>query len=165
MYKRLLRERTTNTSGVKSMAAKKILIVDDEANIGASLQMVLEGEGYKVVLCSSAEEFRAQIPHTWADAYLLDVRLPGFDGLKVLRRAKESGSKSQFIVITAFDSREIGVRAIQGPPGNPHRGTHHPCHRSPKPPLLVPGIRRRLREQTLPKIPGAGPQRCLSEAY
>ena len=41
--------------------AKKILVVDDEPNIGRSLQMILEGEGYNVATCRTADEFRARI--------------------------------------------------------------------------------------------------------
>ena len=40
------------------MAVKRVLVVDDEPNIGISLQMILEGEGYNVLVCRTAAEFR-----------------------------------------------------------------------------------------------------------
>ena len=55
---------------------KRILIVDDEENIGRSLQMILEGEGYKVLVCRSAAEFRTRLAAYHPDACLVDVRLP-----------------------------------------------------------------------------------------
>jgi two-component system nitrogen regulation response regulator NtrX len=64
---------------------KRILIVDDEENIGRSLQMILEGEGYKVLVCRSAAEFRGRVAAYHADACLLDVRLPDGNGIDLLQ--------------------------------------------------------------------------------
>ena len=58
---------------------KRILIVDDEENIGRSLRMILEREGYAVTVCGSAAQFQAHPEVRRADAFLFDVRLP--DGL------------------------------------------------------------------------------------
>ncbi|MGH9658967.1 MAG: response regulator, partial [Bryobacteraceae bacterium] len=55
---------------------KRILIVDDEENIGRSLRLILEREGYAVTVCRSAAEYRAHPDARRADACLLDVRLP-----------------------------------------------------------------------------------------
>ena len=67
------------------MAPKRILIVDDEENIGRSLQMILEGEGYKVLLCRSAAEFRTRLAAFRPDVCLLDVRLPDGNGIELLK--------------------------------------------------------------------------------
>src|SRR5580693_3520896 len=63
---------------------KRILIVDDEENIGRSLQMILEGEGYKVLVCRSAAEFRTRLAAFRPDVCLLDVRLPDGNGIELL---------------------------------------------------------------------------------
>ena len=55
---------------------KRILIVDDEENIGRSLRLILEREGYAVSICGSAAEFQSNPDVRRADAFLLDVRLP-----------------------------------------------------------------------------------------
>ena len=57
------------------MASKRILIVDDEENIGRSLRLILEREGYAITLCRSIREFRAHPDAPRADAFLFDVRL------------------------------------------------------------------------------------------
>ena len=49
------------------MASKRILIVDDEPNIGSSLQLILEREGYSVSICHSTEEFRREPARRAAD--------------------------------------------------------------------------------------------------
>src|ERR1022692_5050605 len=56
------------------MASKRILIVDDEENIGRSLRMILEREGYSIGVCRSIREFRAHPDVERADAFLFDVR-------------------------------------------------------------------------------------------
>jgi two-component system nitrogen regulation response regulator NtrX len=100
-------------ASVKIMAAKKILIVDDEANICASLQMVLEGAGYRVVICHSAEEFRNQIPDTWADAYILDVRLPDGSGIELLHALRQVDKQSPAIMISGHGTIADAVAATR----------------------------------------------------
>ena len=78
------------------MATKRVLIVDDEENIGRSLRMILEREGYAVELCRSAAEFQAHPDARRADAYLFDMRLPDGNGIDLLRahpaeRARRAG--------------------------------------------------------------------------
>jgi two-component system, NtrC family, nitrogen regulation response regulator NtrX len=67
------------------MIAKRILIVDDEPNIGLSLQMILEGEGYSVLVCRTAAEFRSRVAKYGPDVCLLDVRLPDGNGIELLQ--------------------------------------------------------------------------------
>ncbi len=95
------------------MAAKKILIVDDEINVGASLRMVLEGAGYAVLLCRTAAEFKSQLPNVWADAYLLDVRLPDGNGIDLLRTLRQVNSQSPAIMISGHGTIADAVTATR----------------------------------------------------
>jgi two-component system nitrogen regulation response regulator NtrX len=74
------------------MATKRILIVDDEENIGRSLRLILEREGYTISLCRSVAEFKAHPDAGRADAYLFDVRLPDGSGIDLLRTVKQNGA-------------------------------------------------------------------------
>ena len=65
--------------------ARHILIVDDEPNIGLSLRLILEGEGYRVSVVQTAAAFHAERRRSQADLYLLDVRLPDGNGIDILR--------------------------------------------------------------------------------
>src|SRR5215831_5024828 len=67
------------------MPSRRILVVDDEPNIGLSLQMILEGEGYSVLACRTAAEFRSRIGKYRPDLCLLDVRLPDGNGIDLLQ--------------------------------------------------------------------------------
>src|SRR5438094_7598359 len=82
------------------MASKRILIVDDEPNIGLSLQMILEGEGYSAVICRTAAEFRSRAITARADVCLLDVRLPDGNGIDLLRLLRENDDRVPVVMIS-----------------------------------------------------------------
>jgi two-component system, NtrC family, nitrogen regulation response regulator NtrX len=95
------------------MPAKKILIVDDETNVGASLRMVLEGAGYSIRLSRTAAEFQAQMSTAWADAYLLDVRLPDGNGIDLLRALRRVDSQTPVIMISGHGTIADAVAATR----------------------------------------------------
>ena len=68
----------------------KICILDDEENVGRSLRLILEREGYTVTICRSAAEFRAHPDARRADAFLLDVLLPDGNGIELLRWLRQA---------------------------------------------------------------------------
>ena len=68
---------------------RHIVIVDDEANIGRSLRLILEGEGYRVSVFDSTAAFLAERNRAAADLYLLDVRLPDGSGIDLLRLVRQ----------------------------------------------------------------------------
>src|SRR5712671_4408146 len=76
------------------MASKRVLIVDDEENIGRSLRMILEREGYSVNLCKSVAEFKRHPDAGRADVYLLDMKLPDGSGIDLLKAVRGNGNGS-----------------------------------------------------------------------
>ena len=95
------------------MATKRILIVDDEENIGRSLRMILEREGYHVLVCRSAKEFRAHPDAGRAEAYLLDVRLPDGNGIDLLRAIRSGGSAAPVVMISGHGTIADAVEATR----------------------------------------------------
>src|SRR5688572_30839937 len=95
------------------MAHKRILIVDDEANIGLSLRLILEGEGYSVQICHSAADFRAHLGTRRADAYLFDVRLPDGNGIDLLRLLRQSDNRAPVIMISGHATIADAVEATR----------------------------------------------------
>jgi two-component system, NtrC family, nitrogen regulation response regulator NtrX len=92
---------------------KRILIVDDEPNIGLSLQMILEGEGYGVLICRNAAEFRSRVAGYRADVCLLDVRLPDGNGIDLLRFLRENDSPIPVVMISGHGTIADAVEAIR----------------------------------------------------
>ncbi|MEK7406961.1 MAG: sigma-54 dependent transcriptional regulator [Acidobacteriota bacterium] len=91
----------------------RVLIVDDEENIGRSLRWILEGEGYGVEVCHSATAFRAHPEARRADAYLLDVRLPDASGIDLLRWLRQNDSRAPVIMISGHATIADAVEATR----------------------------------------------------
>ncbi len=95
------------------MASKKVLIVDDEDNIGRSLRMILEREGYGVSICRSVAEFRSNGEAARADAFLFDMRLPDGSGIDLLRSMQQNGSAAPAIMISGHGTIADAVEATR----------------------------------------------------
>ena len=76
--------------------AQKILVVDDEAAIRDTLRMVLEFEGYEVATVADGRAALSELETAPADAVLLDIKMPGMDGLETLDRIVARGERRPF---------------------------------------------------------------------
>ena len=92
----------------------RILIVDDEASICYALRESLSDDGHDVEVAASAEEGWKVADGGKFDAVMLDVRLPGVDGLTAMRGFRDRIGPAPIIVITAFGNLETAVRAMEG---------------------------------------------------
>ncbi len=90
-----------------------ILIVDDEDNIRLSLKGGLEDEGYNTLLASSGEEALKIIEKQDVDLILLDIWMPGKDGLQILEEMKNAGFSIPVIIMTGHGSIETAIRATR----------------------------------------------------
>src|SRR5512133_1926420 len=95
------------------MASKRVLIVDDEENIGRSLRMILEREGYAVNVCKSVAEFRRHPDAHRADAYLLDMKLPDGNGIDLLKLVKQNGAAAPAVMISGHGTIADAVEATR----------------------------------------------------
>jgi two-component system nitrogen regulation response regulator NtrX len=91
----------------------RIAIVDDEENVGRSLRLILEREGYAVTVCRSAGEFRANPDARRADAYLLDVLLPDGNGIDLLRWLRQVDSRAAAVMISGHGTIADAVEATR----------------------------------------------------
>jgi two-component system nitrogen regulation response regulator GlnG len=92
----------------------RILIIDDEEAVCWALQRTLTGEGYQVTVAASAEEGLDLARRQQPDVIVLDVRLPGMDGLTALSRLRAASADAPVIVVTAFGNLSTAVRAVEG---------------------------------------------------
>jgi two-component system nitrogen regulation response regulator NtrX len=90
-----------------------ILIVDDEPGVRSSLSGVLRDEGYSVEAVSSGEACLDRVTRGPVDLIVLDVWLPGMDGLATLARLRERQVDSQVVLISGHGNIESAVRAIK----------------------------------------------------
>lgn len=89
-----------------------VLVVDDEPTICWSLRELLRDEGHDVTIASSAEEAITAAAAKTPDAIMLDVRLPGMDGLTAMAKLKKASRSAPIVVMTAFGNLETAVKAV-----------------------------------------------------
>ena len=90
-----------------------ILVVDDEESICWAFREFLGEEGHRVEAASTAEEALRKAGEIHPDAVVLDVRLPGLDGLSALPSLRERAGGAPIVVMTAFGDLETAVRAVE----------------------------------------------------
>src|SRR5919205_3291620 len=90
-----------------------ILIVDDEPGVRSSLSGVLRDEGYEVDAVDSGEACLDRLALQVYDVVVLDIWLPGIDGLATLARMRERQIESQVVMISGHGNIESAVRAIK----------------------------------------------------
>lgn len=90
-----------------------VLVVDDEPAICWGFRELLKGDGHEVTIASSAEEALKVTPTCMPDTIVLDVRLPGMDGLSALKQLKATSGDAPVVVMTAFGNLQTAVRAVE----------------------------------------------------
>ena len=90
-----------------------ILIVDDEPGVRSALGGVLRDEGYGVDTADSGEACLQRLAGHTYDVVLLDIWLPGMDGLATLTRMRERQFDAQVVIISGHGNVESAVRAIK----------------------------------------------------
>ena len=95
------------------MTKASVLIVDDEPGVRVALSGVLRDEGYDVEAVESGEECLDRVVRGIVDVIILDVWLPGLDGLATLARLRQMKVDSQVVVISGHGNIESAVKAIK----------------------------------------------------
>ncbi|MDV2496215.1 MAG: response regulator [bacterium] len=90
----------------------KILVVDDERAVCKELRLFLEDKGYSVVEAYSGDEALAAYRQESPDVVLLDIRMPGKDGVETLRELKELDPDASVIMVTAVHEEDIAKKAM-----------------------------------------------------
>jgi DNA-binding NtrC family response regulator len=94
-------------------AGVRILVVDDEQHVRQSLAAWFREDGYVVDVAGSGREALAHLAHDGADIMLVDIKMPGMDGLELHRKVKELAPDATVIIMTAYASVETAVQALK----------------------------------------------------
>ncbi|HEX9757984.1 MAG TPA: sigma-54 dependent transcriptional regulator [Nitrospiria bacterium] len=95
------------------MNAIKILIVDDEINIRNALATILEKSGYDVLAVENGEKAVLHLSNSIFDVVIVDLKMPGMNGMEVLQWIKSQKIDSEVIVMTAYGTVESAVEAMR----------------------------------------------------
>lgn len=90
----------------------RILVIEDESKVAAALKKGLEAEFYEVTLAYSGEEGFFQLSSETFDLVILDLMLPGRDGIEVLTTLRKRGFETPVLILTARDTVEDRVRGL-----------------------------------------------------
>ena len=94
------------------MGRMRILVVDDERAVRESLGRALELEGYKVEYAADGGEALYRLESDQPDAVVLDVLMPGIDGLEVARRVRRAGNRVPVLMLTAREEVQDRVAGL-----------------------------------------------------
>jgi len=98
--------------GVKKMN-EKVLIIDDEKNIRMTLKKSLQKAGYEVETAINGEDGLEKFNEEKFPVILLDMKLPGIDGIEVLRKINDLDHQSKIIMITGYGSVDTAIEAMK----------------------------------------------------
>ncbi len=91
----------------------RVLVVDDEQSICWGLSRLGASLGHEVLAASSAEQGLEGVESARPDVVILDVRLPGMDGLSAIKRFQQLCGAVPIIVITAYGDLQMAVEAVR----------------------------------------------------
>jgi len=94
------------------MPESRILVVEDESKVARALREGLERQGYEVVIAPNGEEGFFLVNAEKFDLVLLDLMLPGRDGLQVLSTLRKRGLRTPVLILTARDAIEDRVEGL-----------------------------------------------------
>ncbi|MCH7823359.1 MAG: sigma-54-dependent Fis family transcriptional regulator [Acidobacteria bacterium] len=91
----------------------RILIVDDEQSMRQMVAIALRQEGYEVVVAEDGEVASRELQASKVDVVVSDIKMPGFDGIELLRFARENSPGTEVILMTAYTSTESAIEALR----------------------------------------------------
>jgi two-component system, NtrC family, response regulator HydG len=91
----------------------RVLVADDEPSSRSGLQALLRQEGFEVILAEDGYKALAKLEETAPDVLLTDLKMPGLDGIELLRRARELYPDLIVVLMTAFAGVETAVQAMR----------------------------------------------------
>lgn len=95
------------------MSNSTVLVAEDEQAARTSLVALLEAEGFRVLSAEDGPQALSITLHEEPDCVLLDIRMPGMDGLAVLKQAMKGGSDCTFIIMTAHGDSSTAIEAMK----------------------------------------------------
>ena len=119
----------------------RILIVDDEANIRLTLETLLRRAGYDVTPAGNGEEAVALLEQQAFDLMLVDLKMPGMDGMQVVAAARQRQPDIAIIVLTGHGSLDTAVEGL-------HHGIFDYLLKTTEPPEVIERVKAGLAART-----------------
>src|SRR6187549_2330088 len=92
---------------------RKVLLIEDDTNIATGLQKVMRANGYDVAISARGDEGLKRAMEEEFDAVITDLKLPGLDGLELVKQLHQAKPKLPILLITAHGSTETAIEATK----------------------------------------------------
>ena len=136
----------------------RILLVDDESSIRLTLGMLLQRAGYEVMAAENGEEAVGLLERQMFDLMLVDLKMPGMDGMQVVAAARTRQPDIAIIVLTGHGSLDTAIEGI-------HQGIFDYLLKTTDPPQVIERVKdalaartQRIRQRTLLEVVGTAVQ-------
>ena len=103
----------TNPTATSTSVQPRVLVVDDEAHVRTALVRSLVLQGYRASEAGSGYQALEMLESTPYDVMVLDIRMPGMDGVEVMRRVRQTWPDLSIIILTGFASLETAIAAVK----------------------------------------------------
>ena len=100
------------TGGIELAESVRIMIIDDERGVRESFEMILKIKDYEVTTFEDGESAIANLKKDMFDMAFVDYKLPGMDGIEVLKKIKEIDPNVEVCIVTAYASETSHANAI-----------------------------------------------------
>ena len=101
-----------DNAGMASETQRVILVVDDEEGLREGLSHLLEDEGYRVLCASTGEQAFEIVRQTHVDLVLTDMKMPGMNGIELLKKVRAIRQEIGVIILTGFGEIESYIEAM-----------------------------------------------------
>lgn len=98
---------------IQQQNSSRILIVDDQYGIRVLLTEILQTEGYETYQAASGMQALSLVEEKNPSLVLLDMKIPGMDGLEILKRIKKKSQDTKVIIMTAYGELDMIEEAIE----------------------------------------------------
>jgi YesN/AraC family two-component response regulator len=92
---------------------RKLLLIDDEEGVRNILGLSLRNDGYNVLLAGDGRKGLELLKSEQPDIVLTDIKMPGMDGIEVLKKVKETRPETEVIVITGHGDMNLAIKSLQ----------------------------------------------------
>ncbi len=114
MYRMISAMTNATPSAIDTIERSTVFVVDDDISVRESLELLISSAGWRPLLFDSAQAFLAASPMPGPNCLVLDVNMPGLNGLDLQWRITKSGSKTPIIFVSGFGDVPMTVKALKG---------------------------------------------------
>lgn len=114
MYRMTSAMNHATTAPLNTLSGPTVFVVDDDISVRESLELLIGSAGWRPILFDSAQAFLSATPNAGPSCLVLDVNMPGLNGLDLQSLITKSGNRTPIIFVSGFGDVPMTVKALKG---------------------------------------------------